>query len=50
MLERSVRLQEFTKEGLQTYAEFMPLWSPLEKLMQFEYILAVLQLIRFWTL
>jgi len=50
MLERSVRLREFTKEWLQTYAEFTPLWSTPEEWRQIEYILQVLQLIRFWTL
>jgi len=50
MLERSVRLREFTKDWLQTYAEFTPLWSTLEEWRQIEYILEVLQLIPFWTL
>jgi len=50
MLERSVRLREFTKEWLQTYPEFSPLWSTPEEWRQVEYILEVLQPIRFWTL
>jgi len=50
MLERSVRLREFTKDWLQTYAEFTPLWSTLEQWREIEYILEVLQPIRFWTL
>jgi len=50
MLERSVWLQEFTKDWLQTYAEFTPLWSTPEEWRQIEYILEVLQPIRFWTL
>jgi len=50
MLERSVRLQEFTKDWLQTYAEFTPLWLTPEEWRQIEYILEVLQPIRFWTL
>jgi len=50
MLARSVRLQEFTKDWLQTYAEFTPLWSTPEEWRQIEYILEVLQPIQFWTL
>jgi len=50
ILERSVRLREFTKDWLQTYAEFTPLWSTPEDWRQIEYILEVLQPIRFWTL
>jgi hypothetical protein len=50
MLERSVRLREFTKDWLQTYPEFAPLWSTPEEWKQVEYILEVLQPIRFWTL
>jgi len=50
MLERSVRLQEFTKDWLQTYAAFTPLRSTPEDWRQIEYILEVVQLIRFWTL
>ena len=50
MLERSVRLREFTKDWLQTYSEFVPLWSTPEEWKQVEYILEVLQPIRFWTL
>jgi len=43
MLERSVRLREFTKDWVQTYAEFTPLWSTLEKWRPIEYILEGLQ-------
>jgi len=50
MLERSLRLREFTKGWLQTYSEFEPLWSTLEEWKQVEYILEVLQPQRFWTL
>ena len=50
MLERSVSLREFTKDWLQTYAVFTPLWSTLEEWRQIKYILEVLQPIRFWTL
>jgi len=50
MLERSVRLREFTKDLLQTYAEFTPLWSTPEEWRQIEDMLEVLQPIRFWTL
>ena len=50
MLERSVRLREFTKEWLQTNAEFTPLWSTPEEGRQIEYILEGLQLIRLWPL
>jgi len=50
MLERSVRLREFTNDWLQTYAECTPLWSTPEEWRQIEYILEVLQPIRFWTL
>jgi len=50
MMERSVRLREFTKDWLQTYAEFTPLWSPQDEGRQIEYILELLQLVRFWTL
>jgi len=50
MLERCVRLQEFTKDWLQTYAKFRPLWSTPDEWRQIEYILEVLQPIRFWTL
>jgi hypothetical protein len=50
MLERSVRLREFTKDWLQTYPQFSPLWSTPEEWRQIEYILEVLQPIRFWTL
>jgi len=50
MMERSVRLREFTKDWLQTYAEFTPLRSPQDEGRQIEYILELLQLVRFWTL
>jgi len=50
MLERTGRLREFTKDWLQTYAEFTPRWSTPEQWRQIEYILEVLQPIRFWTL
>jgi len=50
MLERSVRLREFTKDWLQTSAKFTPLWSTLEEWRLLEYILEVLQPIPFWTL
>ena len=50
MLERSLRLREFTKDWLQTYAQFTPLWSTPEESRQIEYILEVLQPIRFCTL
>jgi len=50
MLERSVRLREFTKDWLQTWVEFPPLWSTPEVWRQIEYILEVLQPIQFWTL
>src|SRR3954464_5707602 len=50
MLERSIRLREFTKEWLHTYEQFTPLWSTPEEWKQIEYILEVLQPIRFWTL
>ena len=50
MLERSVRLREFTKDWLETYAKFTPHWSTPEEWRQIEYILEVLQPIRFWTL
>jgi len=50
MLERSVQLREFTKDGLQTYAEFTPLRSTPKEWRHIEYILEVLQPIRFWTL
>jgi len=50
MLERAVRLCEFTKDWLLTYAEFTTLWSTLEEWRQIEYILEVLQPIRIWTL
>jgi len=50
MLESSVQLREFTMDSLQTYAEFTPLWSTPEELWQIEYILKVLQPIRYWTL
>jgi len=50
MLERSVRLRAFIKDWYQTYAEFPPLWSTPEEWRQIEYILEVLQPIRFWTL
>jgi len=50
MLERSVWLQEFAKDWLQTYAEFTPLWLTPEERRRIEYILEVLQPIRFWTL
>ena len=50
MLERSVRLREFIKDWLQTYPEFSPLWPTPEEWKQVEYILEVLQPIRFWTL
>ena len=50
LLERSVRLGEFTKDWLQTYAEFTPHWSNPEEWRQIEYIMEVLQPIRLWTL
>jgi len=50
MLQRSVWLREVTKNWLQTYAEFTPLWSTPEERSHIEYILEVLQQIRFWTL
>jgi len=50
MLERFVPLREFTKDLLQTYGEFTPLWSTPEDWRQIEYILKVLQPIQFWTL
>jgi len=50
MLERFIPLREFTKDWLQTYAEFTPLWSTPEEWREMEYILEVLQPIRFWTL
>jgi len=50
MLERSVRLREFTKDWLQTEAEFTPPWSTPEEWRQNESILEVLEPIRFWTL
>ena len=50
MLQRSVWLREVTKNWLQTYAEFTPLLSTPEERSHIEYILEVLQLIRFWTL
>jgi len=50
ILERSVRLPEFTKDWLQTYGEFTPLWSTPEEWRQIEYILEVLQLVQLWTL
>jgi len=50
MLERSVQLQEFTTDWLQTNAEVTPLLSTPEEWRQIEYILEVLQPIRFWTL
>jgi len=50
MLEISVRLRAFTKDWLLTYAKFTPLWSTPEEWRQIEYILKVLQPIRFWAL
>jgi len=50
MLERSVQLREVNKDWLQTYAEFTPVWSTPEEWRQIEYILEVLQPIRFLTL
>jgi len=50
MLERSVPLREFAKDWLQTYAEFTPPGSTPEEWRQIEYILEILQPIRFWTL
>ena len=50
MVERSAQLREFTKDWLHTYAEFTPGWSTAEEWRQIEYILKVLQPIRFWTL
>ena len=50
MLERSLRLREFTKDWLDTFPEFVPLWSTPEEGKQVEYILEVLPPIRFWTL
>jgi len=48
--EGSVRLREFTKDWLQTYAEFTLLCSNSEEWRDIEYILEVLQPIRFGTL
>ena len=50
MLQSSVRLRELTKDSLHTHAEFTPLWSTPEESRQIEYILEVLQPIRFLTL
>jgi len=50
LLERSVGLEECTKDCLETYAEFTPLGSTPEEWRQIEYSLVVLQPIRFWTL
>jgi hypothetical protein len=50
MLERALRMKEFTKEWILKFPTFKPLWSTPEEWKQVEYILEVLQLIRFWTL
>jgi len=50
MLERSVRLQEFREDWLQTFADFMHLWSTLQDWSPIEYILQLDQPIQFWTL
>lgn len=50
MLERAIRMKDFTKEWIRQYPVYMPLWSTPSEWKQVEYILQVLEPIRFCTL
>ena len=50
MLERALRLKDFTREWIKDYPSYTPLWSTPSEWKQVEYILQVLEPIRFYTL
>jgi hypothetical protein len=50
MLERALRMKNFTREWIREYERYMPLWSTPGEWKQAEYILEVLEPIRLCTL
>ena len=50
MLERALRMKDFTREWIREYECYMPLWSTPGEWKQVEYILEVLEPIRLCTL